>query len=136
MPEPKKITLDTDLTTLTDQELGSHQQACWDRSMAIDKERERRNALPWVWDSDEKTVTTIRGALNKPGHRGADKPEPWIKPTSAIDAYLKGDRVTHNGDTWVATGRGMIMDPPGTQPVDQPELWRKETTTGEVTPGA
>ena len=126
MPDSKKITLDTDLTTLTDQELGTHQQACWDRSMAIDKEHERRQALPWVWANEEATVTAIRAALKKPAHRGEDKLEAWVAPTSPLDAYITGDRVTHDGDTWVATGRGMIMDPPGTQPVDQAELWRAE----------
>ncbi len=131
MPDSKKTTLDTDLTTLTDQELGTHQQACWDRSMAIDKERSRRQALPWVWANEEATVTAIRAALKKPAHRGADKPEAWVKPTSPLDAYITGDRVTHNGDTWTATGKGMLTAEPGTPDPIQAELWRKETT-GEV----
>ena len=134
MPDSKKITLDTDLTTLTDQELGTHQQACWDRSMAIDKERERRNALPWVWKAEEETVTQIRKALKKPATRGTDSPEPWQQPTSAIDAYVKGDQVTHDGKTWVATGNGMILTAPGVPDPIQHDLWRAEepATTAET----
>lgn len=121
-----EVTLDTDLTTITTEQLETHQRRLWDRSTACDRERERRNALPWVWKAEEETVTQIRKALKKPATRGTDSPEPWQQPTSAIDAYLKGDHVTHNGKTWVATGNGMITAEPGAHDPIQGEVWRAE----------
>ena len=119
-----EVTLDTDLTTITTEQLETHQRRLWDRSTACDRERDRRNALPWVWKAEEETVTQIRKALKKPATRGTDSPEPWQQPTSAIDAYLKGDQVTHDGKTWVAIGEGMITAEPGAHDPIQGEVWR------------
>ncbi|MDD7587563.1 MAG: hypothetical protein SPK00_10370 [Corynebacterium glucuronolyticum] len=127
-----EVTLDTDLTTITTDQLETHQRRLWDRSTACDRERERRQALPWVWKAEEETVAQIRKALGKPATRGADKPEPWEKPTSPIDAYVKGDRVTHDGKNWVATGSGMILTAPGVTDPIQYDLWR----TAEPAPTA
>lgn len=129
-----EVTLDTDLTTITTEQLETHQRRLWDRSTACDRERERRQALPWVWKAEEETITQIRKALKKPATRGADSPEPWQQPTSAIDAYVKGDQVTHDGKTWVATGNGMILTAPGVTDPIQHDLWRAEepATTAEA----
>lgn len=121
-----KLTLESDLTLLTDEELTQLQQACWKKGDDVNTERSRRQALPWVWANEEATVTAIRAALKKPATRGTDSPEPWQQPTSAIDAYLKGDHVTHNGKTWVATGNGMITAEPGAHDPIQGEVWRSE----------
>lgn len=37
----------------------------------------------------------------------------WVQPTGAHDAYQKGDRVTHNGKTWVSTYDGANVWEPG-----------------------
>lgn len=130
----KKLGLDSDLTLLTDEELTQLQQACWKKGDDVNTERSRRQALPWVWANEEATVTAIRAALKKPAHRGEDKPEPWVAPTSPLDAYITGDRVTHKDSTWAATGKGMLTAEPGTHDPIQGEVWRAENTTGEVTP--
>lgn len=119
-----KLTLESDLTLLTNEELDQLQKACWKKGDDVNTERSRRQALPWVWKAEEETVTQIRKALKKPATRGADSPEPWQQPTSAIDAYLKGDQVTHDGKTWVAIGEGMILTAPGATDPIQHDMWR------------
>lgn len=129
-----KLTLESDLTLLTDEELTQLQQACWKKGDDVNTERSRRQALPWVWANEEATVTAIRAALKKPAHRGEDKLEAWVAPTSPLNAYITGDRVTHKDSTWAATGKGMLTAEPGAHDPIQGEVWHKETITGEVTP--
>lgn len=37
--------------------------------------------------------------------------EEWVQPTGAQDAYNEGDRVTHNGKTWVSTCDHNVWEP-------------------------
>jgi len=37
--------------------------------------------------------------------------EEWIQPTGAQDAYNTGDKVTHNGKTWVSTADANVWEP-------------------------
>lgn len=39
-----------------------------------------------------------------------DIPE-WVQPTGAQDAYAKGDKVRHNGKTWVSLVDGNVWEP-------------------------
>lgn len=110
MPEPKKITLDTDLTTITTEQLETHQRRLWDRSTACDRERERRQALPYVWANETQIVKSLRAALNNTPEAGA----PWKQPENITGAYIDGDIVTYEKKTWQATGDGAIMFAPST----------------------
>lgn len=38
------------------------------------------------------------------------KPLPWVQPDST-NPYMKGDRVTHNGSTWVSTVDNNVWEP-------------------------
>lgn len=35
----------------------------------------------------------------------------WVQPTGAHDAYAKGDKVMHNGSTWVSTIDANVYEP-------------------------
>ena len=35
----------------------------------------------------------------------------WVQPTGAHDAYMKGDRVSHNGGTWTSTVAANVWEP-------------------------
>lgn len=35
----------------------------------------------------------------------------WVQPTGAQDAYMIGDKVTHNGKTWTSTINGNVWEP-------------------------
>ena len=35
----------------------------------------------------------------------------WVQPTGAHDAYNKGDKVTHNGKTWVSDVDNNVWEP-------------------------
>jgi hypothetical protein len=37
--------------------------------------------------------------------------EPWVQPQGAHDAYNIGDRVTHNGFTWISTVANNVWEP-------------------------
>ena len=123
-----KVTLDTDLKTITTATLETHQRQLWERSAECDKERNRREALPWVWEAEEESVTQIRKALNKPATRGVLNPKPWEQPTSPLNTYIAGDRVTHQDKTWVAIGKGTITTTPGVEDSVQGPMWRHEPT--------
>lgn len=44
--------------------------------------------------------------------RDPDEAAPWVQPQGAHDAYQAGDRVTHNGKTWVSNVNGNVWEPP------------------------
>lgn len=114
MSEKTQITLKTPLETLTTAELEAHQRDCWDRSTEIDRERDRRQALPYVWANETKMVTTLRQVMGNAPKAGAA----WKQPDNITQAYIDGDTVTHDGKTWQATGDGAIMHAPGiTHPI-------------------
>lgn len=115
------ITLETPLDTLTTQQLEAHQRDCWDRSTQIDQERDRRQALPYVWANETKMVTTLRqvmGNAPKPG-------QAWKQPENITAAYINGDTVTHDGHRWQAYGDGAIMFAPGTAHPIMGERWQQ-----------
>ena len=73
-------------------------------------------------------VSTIDSNVHAPsaypqGWRRADEPapepqpepqpeaKPWKQPTGGHDAYKKGDKVTHNGKTWVSTADANVWEP-------------------------
>ena len=35
----------------------------------------------------------------------------WVQPLGAHDAYMQGDKVTHNGKQWVSDANGNIWEP-------------------------
>ena len=35
----------------------------------------------------------------------------WVQPTGAQDAYMTGDKVKHNGQTWVSTVDSNVWEP-------------------------
>ena len=39
-----------------------------------------------------------------------DEPQPWVQPEST-NPYMKGDRVTHNGHTWVSDVDNNVWEP-------------------------
>lgn len=121
-----KLTLESDLTLLTNEELDQLQKACWKKGDDVNTERNRRQALPFVWANEEQTVKAIRAALSKPATRGTEKPEAWKVPTSPLDTWIAGDRVTHKDRTWTATGKGMISAEPSKPDPIQGEVWRAE----------
>ncbi|UEJ84020.1 hypothetical protein Bra3105_06825 [Brachybacterium halotolerans subsp. kimchii] len=48
-------------------------------------------------------------------------PAEWVRPSSTIDAYQKGDRVTFQGAVWES-----VFDGPNTwSPTDYPDAWKK-----------
>ncbi|WP_288750572.1 hypothetical protein [uncultured Corynebacterium sp.] len=96
------------LENLTDTQLEEHQLQCWDRSNNIDQERQRRRALPYVWENETQIVKSLRAALNNAPKAGA----PWKQPENITGAYIDGDIVTHEKKTWKATGDGAIMFAP------------------------
>lgn len=49
-------------------------------------------------------------SLWKVHKKEGDIPE-WVQPTGTQDAYAKGDKVTHNGKTWVSTSDNNVWDP-------------------------
>ena len=73
-------------------------------------------------------VSTIDNNVHAPsaypqGWRRADEPapepqpepqpeaQPWKQPTGGHDAYKKGDKVTHNGKTWVSNVDANVWEP-------------------------
>lgn len=45
------------------------------------------------------TSTALWKHIEKPNEHGIF---PWVQPLGATDAYNKGDKVTHNGKTWIS----------------------------------
>lgn len=45
------------------------------------------------------TSTALWKHIEKPNEEGIF---PWVQPLGATDAYMTGDKVTHNGKTWIS----------------------------------
>lgn len=120
------IALDSDVKTLTEEQLDTLYMNLVNRQEDVLTERRRRDALPFIWASDAAAVASIRKALGKPEQVGtAEEPEAWAAPTSPMDAYISGDYVTHDGATWRATGNGGIYAEPGVDDPIQGAVWQK-----------
>lgn len=119
------IALDADVKKLTEEQLDDLYMKLVDRQQDVLTERNRRQALPFIWESEAAAVVSIRKALGKPEHVGTqEEPVAWAAPASAMDAYTAGDYVTHNGVTWQATGNGGIYTEPGTEDPIQGAVWQ------------
>lgn len=126
------IALDADVKTLTEEELDKLYMNLVDRQDDVLTERRRREALPFVWESDAAAIASIRKALGKPEQVGtAEEPDTWAEPTSPMDAYIAGDYVTHDGSTWQAIGRGGIYAEPGVDDPIQGEVWQKQDSDSD-----
>lgn len=51
----------------------------------------------------------------------------WTQPTGAHDAYIAGERVTHNGTVWISLTDANVWEPGVSG-------WREETASGEPSP--
>lgn len=96
------------LEELTDPQLEEHQLQCWERSNAIDAERSRRAALPYVWANETQIVKSLRSALGNAPESGAQ----WKQPENITGAYIVGDTVAFEEKRWRAVGDGAIMFAP------------------------
>ena len=114
-----------DLKTMTDENLRIHRDECYRRASEIDREFSRRAALPYVWENETQTIRQIRLAMNKPAPGEDGNPPEWKKPTTILDAHIQGDKVTHNGFTWVAVGSGAIFHEPGVTDPVMGDRWDK-----------
>lgn len=94
------------------------------------------NSYPYGWlvTHEGKTwLSTTPGNVHEPGVSGwreqvpeGQPPPAWDKPSGAHDAYMIGERVTHNGQVWFCTidGNGhepgvsgwALEDPPDPEP--------------------
>ena len=54
------------------------------------------------------TSVSLWKAIGEPNEDGIF---PWIQPLGATDAYRIGDKVTHNGKTWVSTVDANVWEP-------------------------
>ena len=117
------------LENLTDSQLEEHQRQCWDRSNNIDQERQRRQALPYVWASETQIIQSLRTALGNAPEAGA----PWKQPENITGAYIDGDIVTHEEKKWQATGDGAIMFAPQTVHPIMGQRWIPVTGQDEDT---
>lgn len=119
------IALDADVKTLTEEQLDTLYMNLVDRQQAVLDERNRRDALPFIWASDAAAIASIRKALGKPEQVGTvEEPAAWAAPTSPMDAYIQGDYVTHDGAMWQAVGRGGIYVEPGVNDPIQGAVWQ------------
>lgn len=129
------IALDADVKTLTEEQLDTLYMDLVNRQQAVLDERNRRDALPFVWESDAAAIASIRKAMGKPEQAGtAEEPATWAAPTSPMDAYIEGDYVTHNSVTWLVVGRGAIYIEPGVDDPIQGAVWQQwqEPGAGEL----
>lgn len=119
-----QLNLDTDVKTLTQNQLEELRQLCWDKDSEISTEVNRRASLPFIWESELASVQMIRTVMQ-------NEPKPfseWKRPTNIVDSYIIGDSVTHNGKKYLAQGRGALMYAPdevdplqGVVWIEQPE---------------
>lgn len=56
------------------------------------------------WPPD--LVPAIWGRVNPP-----NVILPWVQPQGSFDAYQIGDKVTHNGQTWISTAADNVWEP-------------------------
>lgn len=122
-----QLTLDSNVKTLTQNELEELRHLCWNKDSEISKEINRRASLPFIWESELGSVRMIRTAMN-------NEPKPfdeWKKPTSIVDSYIIGDTVTYNGERYIAQGQGALMYAPEEVDPIQGVCWLKydELTT-------
>ncbi|OFQ34016.1 hypothetical protein HMPREF2943_03110 [Corynebacterium sp. HMSC072D12] len=115
------LNLDTDVTTLTSQQLEELRQACWEKDAEVSHEQKRRDALPFVWEAEVTSVKTLRQVTSTTPTPGAA----YATPTSLLDAYIAGDTVTADGKTWYAVGQGAIFTAPGLVDPVQGEAWKE-----------
>lgn len=132
------IPFETDVKTLTEEQLEEFHMQLLRRQDDIYHERNRRQALPFIWESEVITVKSIRAALGKPEYLGEDGDiAPWTQPTNPMNAHIADDRVNHNGKDWIAVGRGTIYTEPGVEDPIQGAVWNDLSTYSEdEIPGA
>ena len=123
-----------DIDTKTEQEL-------YDLIEEAKNELARRQTLQAV---DEEVATVLRnarasGAIPTPS-QGAE----WVQPTSAVDSYVEGDTVVHNGKRWISLVSANVWEPgisswreavaPGAAPPDwvQPSGATDSYNTGDL----
>ena len=87
-----------DLTALTDDELALHAQAV---QVELDRRRLERD-LPARIDSLIGDYQATQGRADG---------DPWVQPTSALDAYRQGATVTHNGKVWDSLTPANVWEP-------------------------
>lgn len=120
------ISLDANVKTLTEEELDELYMQLLERQDDVHNERQRRNALPFIWDSEVESVKTLRQILGKPEQAGSpDEPIEFVKPSSLMDAYDMDDHVLQNGKHFVAIGRGAIYLEPGVNDPIQGIVWNE-----------
>lgn len=120
------ISLDANVKTLTEEELDELYMQLLNRQEDVHNERQRRSALPFIWDSEVATVKTLRQILGKPERSGSpDEPVEFVTPTSSMDAYVADDHVLQNGKHFIATGRGAIYLEPGVNDPIQGVVWNE-----------
>ena len=109
-----QLNLDTDVKTLSQNQLEELRQLCWNKDSEISNELSRRASMPFIWESELASVRMIRSAMK-------NEPKPfdeWKKPTSIVDAYIIGDTVTYKGKRYLAQGQGALMyAPDGLDPI-------------------
>lgn len=119
MSDQINLNLDTDVKKLTQDQLETLRQLCWDKDAEISNEISRRAAMPFIWESELASVRMIRTAMK-------NEPKPfdeWKRPTSIIDSYIIGDSVTYNGERYIAQGQGALMYAPDEVDPIQGILW-------------
>ena len=122
------IALDANVKTLTEEQLDELYTQLLARQDDVHNERQRRTALPFIWDSEKETVKALRQILGKPESAGSpEEPIEFVKPTSAMDAYIMDDHVLQNGKHFMAVGRGAIYVEPGVNDPIQGLVWMEFT---------
>lgn len=81
-----------DLDSLTDEELAG----LIEDAKTLLARRQSRAAV------DRQVADVLRTARDEGVTETPAAWAAWVQPTSAVDAYLKGDVVEHDGKTWVA----------------------------------
>ncbi|UNI72454.1 MAG: ChiA1 [Chaetfec virus UA24_244] len=61
--------------------------------------------------SQEDWTPNTAASLYKPMGFEPDGTPMWTQPLGATDAYMKGDRVTHNGKEWISTIDSNVWEP-------------------------
>lgn len=73
--------------------------------LAIVAEQERRRTLATAAQQADKLNADYLAAA------GIEPGDPWVQPTSAVDAYPLGWTVTHGGKTWVSLTPANVWEP-------------------------
>lgn len=87
--------------------------------------------VKWVVShKGKKWESMVTGNVWEPGTTGWREvskdgaPMEWIQPLGAHDSYKRGEKVTHNGKTWVSNSPNNVWEP-GTNDI----LWAEDVTT-------